>query len=252
MCANFGEGMNINQYLKSIGKTKTELADELRVSRPTLNLYIEAFESGQKIENERYDIIFKCLFSDRTGSKELFDRKMVAVKSLLERDEKYDIGCLEPEAADMVVRIHNNMVHDMSTGDWNRKLYDFILIFLSNYKDSAVMRELAGYFSDLNSDSELSELSIETKAYYAYFFKCFSKIVDDAPPYDQSYFEAFSTRKEQIRGEREKRNIEKKNNIKAKLDNIINEVEFMFRENGIDATEEELTTEIMRRLNGSV
>ena len=54
---------------------------------PTLNQYIELFETGKKIENERYNIIFKRLFSDRTASKELFDQKMKAVKFLLERDK---------------------------------------------------------------------------------------------------------------------------------------------------------------------
>ncbi len=55
--------------------------------RPTLNQYIELFETGKKIENERYNIIFKRLFSDRSVSKELFNQKMRAVKFLLEREK---------------------------------------------------------------------------------------------------------------------------------------------------------------------
>ena len=114
ICALIYKNMNINEYLKKIEKTKIELARDLNLSRPTLNQYIELYESGHKIENDRYDIIFNSLFSNENISRTQFDAKVDSVKLLLERDKKYEIGNLSPNAADWVARIHNSIVQDMS------------------------------------------------------------------------------------------------------------------------------------------
>lgn len=241
--------MNISQYLKALGKTKTELAGELRLSRPTLNQYIETFEAGQTIENERYNIIFKRLFSDRQIDRGLFEKRVEAVRYLLERDEKYDIGCLEPEAADIVARIHNNMVRDMSKGDWDRKVYDAILILLVGYNNNTVMRELAGYLSDLNSESDLSELSSQSKAYYSYYYTCFRRILDNPPSFDADSYESFIERKAELSAYRERTKAQTEQKVRTRLDNIIKEVGAEFKNNGVEATEDEIFTEVIRRMN---
>ena len=239
--------MNISQYLKSIGKTKTQLADELGLSRPTLNLYIEQFESGKKIDNERYDIIFKRLFLDRIESKELFEQRMDAVRFLLERDKKYDIGSLSPEAADTVARVHNIMVNDMSSNDWNRKVYDTVIAFLTRYRTDEFFRELSGYFSDLNSDSDLSGISEQTKTYYSCFYKCFRELINH-PVLDIDEYEAFLKRRTQLSKDRAKKNAQRTENIKKIINDKIAEVEQEFLENGIELSEEELLTELVRRV----
>ena len=242
--------MNINQYLKSIGKTKSELAEELGISRPTLNQYIELYETGQKIENERYNIIFKRLFSEDHSDRESFEKSLYAIKNLMERDKKYDIGCLEPKAADLVARIHNNMVHDMTKGDWDKKAYDSILILLCNYRRSPIMHELSRYFSDLNSNSDLSDLSEESKAYYAYYYKCFREIRDNPPEYDSDAFNEFLIRKEQLAAEREKHKMSRTKIVQDRLNNVLNDVLREFQKSGIDATESEIMNEVVRRMNG--
>lgn len=242
--------MNIGKYLKSIGITKTDLAKELGLSRPTLNLYIDQFESGKKIENERYDIIFTRLFSERVVSKELFDHKMDAVRFLLERDKKYDIGSLKPEAADMVARIHNIMVNDLSRDGWNKKVYDTIIIFLSRYRSDDIFNELSGYFSDLNSDYDLSEISEHTMAYYSYFYNCFNTIISEQPVLDLEKYDAFLRRRAQLSEERAKRNAKKSDNIKAMLNSKLKEVELEYQETGVDISEEELLSELVRRMRG--
>lgn len=242
--------MNIGQYLKSIGKTKTELAEELNLSRPTLNQYIDLFESGKKIENERYDIIFNRLFSERLDNKDLFKRKLDAVKFLLERDKKYDIGSLTPEAADLVARIHNIMVNDLSSDDWNRKVYDTVSIILTRYRSDVIFSELSGYFSDLNSDVDLAGISSQTKAYYSFFYKCFHELMGGQPDLDSDMYNAFLKRRLQLSGERAKKNAQKAENIKEIISNTLNEIELEFQENGVDASEEELLTELVRRVRG--
>ena len=38
---------NIKKYLKNVGITQKEFAERIGLSRPTLDTYIEMFESGQ-------------------------------------------------------------------------------------------------------------------------------------------------------------------------------------------------------------
>ena len=52
--------MDIKEKLKEIGIKLSDLARELEVSRPTLNIYIDNFEKGTKIPSEKYQLIFVC------------------------------------------------------------------------------------------------------------------------------------------------------------------------------------------------
>lgn len=241
--------MNINQYLKSIGITKTDLALAIGLSRPTLNQYIKLYEMGQTIENERYDIIFKRLFSDGQANREMFNQKMDGVKFLLERDKKYDIVSLNPEAADIVAQIHNYMVQDMSKGNWDKKVYDAISLFLTNYRNNDLFRELAGYFSDLNLDSDLSELSDQTKAYYSCFLKFFREIIKNTPKFDKNEYENFVNRRKEILKEREERNNRTTERVKNMVEKALKEIESEYQEKGIEASEDEIMTEVIRRIN---
>ncbi len=239
--------MNINQYLKSIGKTKKDLANELGLSRPTLNLYIDKFENGKKIDNERYELIFKRLFSDRIVSKKLFDKKMDAVKYLLERDKKYDIGSLTPEAADIVASIHNIMVNDMCIDDWDRKVYETIIIILTRYRKDDFFRELSGYFFDLNFNSDLSNITEQSKVYYSCFYSCFRDLINN-PVLNLDAYEAFLERRTQLSLERAKMNSQKSEKIKDIINIKIKEIEQDFLDKGIEYSEEEVLTEFIRRV----
>lgn len=240
--------MNISNYLKNIEKTKVELAKELYISRPTLNQYIDLFESGCKIENERYELIFHRLFSDENLSREEFDKRMDSIKYLLERDRKYDIDKLKPESADIVARIHYALVRDMNEGNGNNKVYETILLLLNSYHTESFMRELAGYLYDLNSDTDLLDLSDESKAYYAFFYKCFSKIKDAAPKYDEVEFASFLRRKEEISNEKKKRREDTKRRIQDKFGKLLEKIVIEYKKEGIDASENEIMKEFIRRV----
>lgn len=242
--------MDINSFLKRINKTKTELAPELGISRPTLNQYIELYENGKDIENDRYNIIFQRLFSNPDMDREEFDRQLESIKFLLERDRRYDIGTLDPEAADMVARVHNKMISDMSEGQWDKKVYDAISILLSHYRTQPVMRELLRYFSDLNSDSDLEDLQEESKAYYSYYYKMLREIVDVPPTLKAEDYEAFLLRKAEISKIRRSENNKKTESIKKKIDDILLEVELEYQKSGFDVSESEILTEVARRING--
>ena len=54
--------INVKNQLKNLGITLAEFADKLQISRPTLDSYIQIFESGDKIPKEKYQTIFNKLF----------------------------------------------------------------------------------------------------------------------------------------------------------------------------------------------
>ena len=167
---------------------------------------------------------------------------------MLERDKKYDIGILTPEAADLVAKIHNIMVNDLSTDNWNKKVYDAVIVFLTCYKKDVFFRELSGYFSDLNFDTDISDISDLSKAYYSCFFKCFREIVNEHPVFDSEDYDAFLKRRAQLSKERAKRNALKSNNIKEVINEKLKEIEKEFLDNGIEASEEDLLAELIRRM----
>ncbi len=242
--------MDINEFLKRINKTKTELAPELGISRPTLNQYIELYEKGNDIENDRYNIIFQRLFSNPNMDREGFDRQLESIKYLLERDKRYDIGALDPGAADIVADVHDRMISDMSGGEWEKKVYDGILIVLSQYRIQPIMRELMGYFSDLNSDVNLDDIQDDSKAYYSYYYRVFREIVNTPPAYSDEEYKAFLKRREEISRERILRSNKKTESIRKKIDEILREVEDDYQKKGIDANETEVLSEMIRRIKG--
>lgn len=241
--------MNINQFLKKVNKTKTDLANEIGISRPTLNLYIELFESGKPIENDRYNIIFNRLFSNPDMDKEQFESQLESVRFLLERDKKYDIGILTPDAADIVANIHNKMILDMGKDEWDKKVYEAISIILSQYRIQPLMRELMSYYSDLYSDSNLENLSAKSKAYYSFLYKMFREITEKAPRFNAAEYEMFKIRKKEIADERTLRNSKKTESIKKLINKIIKEVEFEYQKDGIEASESEILSEVVRRVD---
>ena len=55
--------MDIKIQIKKYGLTQSEIADLLHISRPTLNSYIKQYEEKERVNNEKYDIVFNELFS---------------------------------------------------------------------------------------------------------------------------------------------------------------------------------------------
>ena len=100
----------------------------------------------------------------------------------------------------------------------------------------------------MNSDADLSDISNITKAYYSYFYKCFRELVSKRPALDSDNYEAFLNRRTELSEERAKRNAQITDNIKEMINNKLNEVEKEFRENGIEASEEDLIAELVRRM----
>lgn len=235
---------NIKQYLKDVGITLKEFAERIGLSRPTLDTYIEMFESGQTIPKERYNIIFKRLFDVDTGSAEAFFKNLKQVENLLSRDQKYGTNDLEPVAADYVSLIVRNMSRDLKIADWNKDVYTFINILISNYRKNEIFKQLVEYFIYLNDIRSVETIKKNQIPYVANIFRAFHSLAQDPSVYDEQDYQDFLKRCFEIREDKKKLTDERKNKLKERIQNMIVEYE----KKGIDLSEEEIIEAITNQL----
>lgn len=235
---------SIKQYLKEVGITQKVLAERIGLSRPTLDTYIDLYESGQTIPKERYDIIFKRLFEGGNLSAEDFEIKLQQAEGLLERDQKYGTIDLEPEAADYVSAIIRNMNKDLRQENWNEDVYIFINILISNYRNNEIFNQLVEYFIYLNGIRETDTIKEKQIPYFANMFRAFRNLVDNSDAYEEQDYKKFLNRCAEIREHKKKAANEKENTIKDRLQQLISEYE----KKGIDLSEEELIEAISNQI----
>ena len=163
---------NIKEYLKAIGISKQEFANEIKLSRPTLDAYITAYENGEIIPRERYQIIFDDLFGEEL-EVDAFQETLKRLKNLLDRDERLGTEKLDAGAADMVSRLKDRMFQDMSQGDWNRSVYTFIDMLITGYRQNVIFETLAEYFTYLNRSEMDDSVSDDQIPYFAQYYRVF-------------------------------------------------------------------------------
>lgn len=238
--------MDIKLVLKKNGITIKEFAERIHLSRPTLDTYIRLFEMDQELPKKRYQIIFDTLFKAEVDGVSFRD-ELKRFENLLNRDDRLGLVELETREADLVAKIHRAMLSDLKTSDFDRSIYLFINIIISNYKRVEVFKELADYFVELNSLESNSEISDVQKRYYSYFFKMFSQL-NKEPEQDEDAFLRFQNRKKEIKEQREKKinHVSElmKNDINNKLNILISEYE----KNGMSISKEQLVQDLKNSL----
>lgn len=235
---------NIKQYLKDVGMTQKEFAERIGLSRPTLDTYIEMFESGQTIPKERYNIIFKRLFDSDSNSAEEFEKSFRQIENLLSRDQKYGTSDLEPEAADYVSLIVRNMKSDLKMANWNSDVYTFINILISNYRENEIFQQLVEYFIYLNDIRSVENVEDYQIPYFANMFRAFRSLSEDPSVYNEQDYQDFLKRCFEIREDKKKKTDERKNKLKDRIQSMITEYE----KKGINLNEEEILEAIKEQL----
>lgn len=234
---------NIKEYLRSVGISKQELASEIKLSRPTLDAYIAAYERGEEIPRERYQIIFDQLFGVKLD-EEAFRGRLSRFKILLDRDERLGTEKIDPKAADVISRLKGRMLQDMSRGDWNQAVYSFIDMLITNYRGNEIFEKLAEYFTYLNR-SKMDDVAREDQIpYFARYYKTFSSLLDDPYSFETADFEAFMKRREQIIRDKVKEDKQQE----LKLKKIINETAKELEKTGVKATEEEILRAVLDKV----
>ena len=167
--------MDIKEQLRSIDVKITKLANGLNVSRPTLDTYIEAFEKGEKIPNDKYQAIFEYLFSEEQITPIDFANKYDYVKRIMLADIKQNASYQSADKRKTYVQ------HELITrinGDLIDKESLELIFLLINNRDKPVIKLLSEYICLSNgiSDWESREMTEEEKKYFSgisFFFDSF-------------------------------------------------------------------------------
>lgn len=236
--------INIKEYLKTLGISKQEFAAEIKLSRPTLDSYIIAYENGEKIPRERYQIIFEKLFSE-TLEQDDFWTTLTQLKKLLERDERLGTDTLDAHAADMVSRIKDRMLQDMSQGNWNQSVYTFIYMLITSYRQNIIFERLAEYFTYLNGNELNDFVGDEQIPYFAHFYSLFDSLLKNPTSYKKKDYETFLKRREQII----RNKISEQEKMEEKIKKLISDTARELRGIGIAATDTEIIKAVLEKLN---
>ena len=233
----------IKKYLREIEITKKELALKLYLSRPTLDMYIEMYESGKEIPKEKYQIAFNSLFNEKL-TKTKFVEELKELSYLLKRDSRYGTSDFSAEASDIVSEIVDSMKEDMKDDDWDDDVYIFINSFIKSYKEYEPLYFLAKYFMCLNTTKNADEIQADEIPYFSNYYKLFSNLNCDDIKYDMEDYRAFLDECERNRSEREV----KRNEKAGKIQELINAKLLEFENKGIELSETEIVELVRKEL----
>lgn len=233
--------MSIKEYLKSVGVSKQEFASEIKLSRPTLDSYIDMYEKSGRIPRERYQIIFDNLFREELTEVE-FKEKLKKMHRLLVRDTRLGTEKLDARAADEVARLKNRMLRDMSEKDWNPSVYSFMEMLLDNYRRDAIFRRLAEYFVFLNRSETSVQATEEQKPYFVNFYKTFDSLYkNEQMAFDAKDYDLLIQRRDRLAEDRKEKRDQRKDELMKLLSSAVKEM-------GADATDAEIMRAVFEKL----
>lgn len=199
--------LNIKNKLKEYGITQADFAKRLKISRPTLDSYINFYQNGELIPNSKYQEKFEALFSEDVCCREDFE------KVLYSKDE------LDDNKSNILDSVISQMRRDMKTSDCDEDIYIFINMLIRSYRKEKIFKKLARYFLLLNANRSLNTIKEEEEIYLSNYFKLFYEDKNNLLKTDKYYLEEFYKRAREIEDIQKKR----KEEIKKKLIDKINE-----------------------------
>lgn len=185
--------MEIKRQLKTLDVKISRLAQELGISRPTLDTYIEYYENGQTIPNERYRKIFEYLFADGTVSTIEFAKRFDYVKRTLLNSNGSD-GKQSKEQA-----IRDNLSDFAYSTDSQRELLEFINLLINNSKVELV-QAITEYFNYVNGLKAYYPVGIEekNKALFSQLYKIFADYKADIIQLNEESYSGFVEKSNRI------------------------------------------------------
>lgn len=188
----------IREKLKEIDLKLYEFAKELRITRPTLNVYIELYEKGEKIPKEKYQFIFDRLFHEGLDDKEAFINELNRVHHLLERDENLGVLELNVESTDLMASVLENVREDLAKDDYNAYVYKFVNMLITSYRKEKVFVDFMNYFLYLNGVLKIEEIAEDEKPFISNCFKLMHRDKNGMIETDYEYLDMFISRIKEI------------------------------------------------------
>lgn len=163
---DYNVDMDIKEQLKSIDVKISKLAGGLEISRPTLDSYIDLYERGEKIPNEKYQKIFDYLFSTENTSAVEFAQKYDYVKRVMLAEVKH--GIEDQTKARRRTFLSQSIVTCVNDIETNLELLEFIFLLMRSSSKPAI-KLLTEYICLSNgiTDWEGREMTDEEKAYFS-------------------------------------------------------------------------------------
>lgn len=189
--------MEIKKNLKALDIKISKLATELGVSRPTLDAYIEYYESGQSIPNEGYQKIFEYLFSGEEINSIEFAQKYDYVKRIMLADAKAGVEkAIHDERENKIL---NNIRDVLATGTVDEHLIEFINLFINN-RDNDLVKAIYMYFNYSNGFADLSKREIEEKekAIYSQLAKLFTNYKDNSIELLEEFYNQLQSKNQEL------------------------------------------------------
>lgn len=196
--------MKIKVKLKELGIRVSEFAEQLAISRPTLDNYISLYEKGETIPSEKYQYIFNNLFGEEVETKEEFVSSLKSYHHLIERDIALGTLDLDTEKTDLMTSILEKMKEDLSQKDYDESIYIFINYLIRSYRKVSLFKEYANYVLYLNSIKNLEEIKPSEKIFISNMYKIMSLAIDDKLQFDEDYYNKFLLRVNEIKEDNDK------------------------------------------------
>lgn len=193
---------DVKQKLNELDIKIGEFAEELKITRPTLNSYINDYEKGEELSNSRYQIIFDKLFKGDVESKEEFKKITKRFHNLLERDGTLGLLDIDAKKTDLVMGIFEQIKVDMAKDDAEEDIYIFVNMILRSYRREKIFKELGRYFLFLNGIKDKSEIQDEEKPFLSKCFELMSAEKCGKLEFNDDCFQKFSDRIDEISSER--------------------------------------------------
>ncbi len=233
----------IKETLKRNGFTLSQFADSLNITRPTLNSYINLFEQGYTIPNEKYQLLFDSLFGMDYKSCVEFREQLENANYLIERDSLLGTMNLGAEKTDILSEIIESCKQDLFKPTYDINLYKFIVMFVNSYYENNVFQHLAKYFLTLNGFCDVDTLNQKEKIAISNYYNLFKNEVIGNLQLDILSLNAFYKRVYDLNSQKES----KKEAIKKEVDLLISEkIEALVRL-GIDIDDID-TYEMIKRI----
>jgi len=196
--------MKIKEKLKQLGIKISEFAEQLEISRPTLDNYIGLYEKSENIPNDKYQVIFDKLFGDGIETKEEFVNYLESYHDLIERDIALGTLDLDAETTDLMTSILEKMKADLSQNDYDESVYIFINYLIRSYRKVSLFRDYANYVLYLNNIKKLEDITPSEKVFISNIYKIMSLANEDKLEFDEKAYNEFLLRVNEIKQENDK------------------------------------------------
>ena len=179
--------MEIKKNLKALDIKISKLANELGVSRPTLDAYIEYYDNGQLIPNEGYQRIFEYLFSGDDMNSVEFAQKYDYVKRVMLSDAK--AGAEKNIHDTRTLKLINNIKSNLDSELIDEHLIEFINLIVNN-RENELVKSIYMYFNYANGFANINETDIDEKgkSILSQLSKCFAEYNNGSILFDEYYY----------------------------------------------------------------